>query len=69
MDHHPPFTDFQLYELGAFIDGKRTALEIRNAVSAECGPVKLADVIEYLKLLEAVGLVSFLSGSPDADTL
>jgi aminopeptidase YwaD len=49
----------QLYEIGAFIDGKRSSLEIRNAVSAECGPVLLEDVLAYLGLLEKTGLVTF----------
>jgi len=57
--YHNPFTGFQRYELGAFIDGNRSALDIHNAVSAECGPVKLSDVLDYLKKLEAIGLVSF----------
>ncbi len=54
-----PFAGLERYELGAFINGKRNVLEIRDAVSAECGPVQLSDVAAYLKALESVGLVSF----------
>jgi hypothetical protein len=59
IDFHNPFTPFQLYEIGAFINGERSVLDIRNAVSAECGPVRLSDVLHYLEILEAVDLVSF----------
>jgi aminopeptidase YwaD len=52
-----PFSELANFEIGAFIDGKRSALEIRNAVSAECGPVKLAEVIEYLNRLESAGVI------------
>lgn len=53
------FTRLQLYEIGAFINGKRSVLDIRNAVSAECGTIKLSDVLAYLKMLEKIDLVSF----------
>ncbi len=53
------FSGLQLYEIGAFIDGKRSSLEICNAVSAECGPVPLEDVLAYLRLLEKTGLITF----------
>ena len=45
------------YEILNFADGRRSALEIRNAVSAEYGPVPLELVVEYLKALERIGLV------------
>jgi hypothetical protein len=50
---------FALFELNAFIDGQLSVLEIRDAVSAECGAQKLSDVVHYLDTLETVGLVSF----------
>ena len=53
------FSGLQLYEIGAFIDGQRSSLEIRNAVSAECGPVPLEHVLAYLRFLEKGGLVTF----------
>jgi aminopeptidase YwaD len=40
-----------------FADGKRNAQEIRDAVSAEYGPVPLEMVVEYLKALEEIGVV------------
>jgi aminopeptidase YwaD len=45
------------YEVLNFADGKRTAQEIRDAVSAEYGPVPLEIVVEYLKALEKIGVV------------
>ena len=45
------------YEVLNFADGKRNAQEIRDAVSAEYGPVPLEIVVEYLKALEKTGLV------------
>ena len=46
------------YEVLNFADGKRNAQEIRDAVSAEYGPVPLDLVLEYLKALEKIGLVT-----------
>jgi aminopeptidase YwaD len=45
------------YEVLDFADGKRNAREIRDAVSAEYGPVPLEMVVEFLKALEKIGLV------------
>jgi len=45
------------YEVLNFADGKRNAQEIRDAVSAECGPVPLEMVVEYLRALEKIGVV------------
>jgi hypothetical protein len=45
------------YEALNFSDGKRSAQEIRDAVSAEYGPVPLELVVEYLKVLERIGVV------------
>jgi aminopeptidase YwaD len=44
------------YEVLNFADGKRNAQEIRDAVSAEYGPVPLEMVEEYLKALEEIGV-------------
>lgn len=49
------------YEVLNFVDGERNAQEIRNAVSAEYGPVPLDVVVEYLKALESIGILK--SGS------
>jgi hypothetical protein len=46
------------YEVLNFADGKRNAREIRDAVSAEYGPVPFEMVVEYLKALEKIGVVS-----------
>jgi hypothetical protein len=45
------------YEVFNFADGKRNAAEIRDAVSAEYGPVPLELVVEYLKALEKIRVV------------
>ena len=45
------------YEVLNFADGKRNAQEIRDAVSAEYGPVPLEMVVEYLRALEKIGMV------------
>ena len=45
------------YEVLNFADGKRNTQEIRDAVSAEYGPVPLEMVVEYLRALEKIGVV------------
>ena len=45
------------YEVLNFADGKRNVLGIRDAVSAEYGPVPLELVLEYLEALEKIGVV------------
>jgi len=45
------------YEVLNFTDGRRTAGEIRDAVSAVYGPVPLDLVVEYLRALESIGVV------------
>jgi len=46
------------YEVLNFADGKRNAQEIRDAVSAEYGPVPVEMVVEYLRALEKIGVVT-----------
>jgi hypothetical protein len=46
------------YEVLSFVDGTRTAQEIRDAVSAAYGPIPLESVVEYLRALESVGILS-----------
>ncbi len=50
--------DEYAYEVLNFADGKRNAQEIRDAVSAEYGPVPLEMVVEYLRALEKIGVVA-----------
>jgi hypothetical protein len=45
------------YEVLNFVDGKRSIAQIRDAVSAEYGPVPLEMVREYLTALESVGVI------------
>jgi len=46
------------YEVLNFADGRRNAQEIRDAVAAEYGPVPVEMVVEWLKALEKIGVVS-----------
>lgn len=48
---------FVAYEALNFVDGRRTLLEIRDAVSAEYRPVAAADVEQYFRFLERLGVV------------
>ncbi len=45
------------YEVLNFVDGRRNVQEIRDAVSAEFGPVPVEMVSEYLGALESTGVV------------
>jgi hypothetical protein len=45
------------YEVLNFADRKHNAQEIRDAVSAEYGPVPLDLVVEYLQTLQKIGIV------------
>jgi aminopeptidase YwaD len=45
------------YEVLNFADGERNGQQIRDAVSAEYGPIPLDFVLEYLQALEKIGLV------------
>lgn len=45
------------YEALNLVDGRRSAQEIRDALTAIYGPVPLAAVVEYLRALETVGVV------------
>ena len=45
------------YEALNFADGRRSLLDIANAVSAEYGPVKLEDIFSFFRLLEKAGVV------------
>ena len=46
------------YEVLNFTDGVRNAQQIRDRVSVEYGPVPLEMVVEYLRALEKIGVVS-----------
>jgi hypothetical protein len=45
------------YETLNFVDGKRTAEQIREMVEAEYGPVPFELIPEYLKALESIGVL------------
>jgi aminopeptidase YwaD len=48
------------YEALNFADGTRNAQQIRDAVSAEYGPVPLELVVQYLHALEKIGVVALV---------
>jgi len=56
-----PLSGNARFELVNFIDGERTVTDIRNALSAEYGPVQTAAVARYLEDLVAVGVVEWSS--------
>jgi hypothetical protein len=47
-----------IYELGNFTDGKRSISDIRDAVSAEFGPIALPVVVDYFERLVKINAVS-----------
>jgi aminopeptidase YwaD len=47
------------YEIINFVDGKRSTVEIRDAVAAEFGPVPLEVVVDYLKACEEAKIITF----------
>ena len=48
-------------EVRNLIDGKRSILQIRNAVAAAAAPIGLKDVETFLRLLEKLGYVKIKS--------
>lgn len=57
---------FVFFEALNFTDGHRTMLEIRDAVSAEYGPQEAADIEQYFRFLERVGVVTISPASQAA---
>jgi len=53
-----PNVDVVIYELGNFIDGKRTISDIRDAVSAEFTPISLPVVSDYFDRLAKTGAIT-----------
>jgi hypothetical protein len=47
------------YEIVNFIDGKRSAAQIRDEVSAEFGPLPLDVVVDYLQACEEAKIIAF----------
>ncbi|MFT5216507.1 MAG: aminopeptidase YwaD [Glaciecola sp.] len=46
------------YETLNLVNGKRTALEIRNQLSAEFGPIPFEVVLEYLEALNSIDIIN-----------
>lgn len=53
-----PDVEVVLYELGNFIDGRRSISDIRDALTAEFGPIALPVVVEYFERLAKAGAVT-----------
>jgi len=51
------------YEALNFVDGKRSMLEIRDAISAEFGPMDPIEVEQYFRFLAGVGVVTLKAPS------
>jgi hypothetical protein len=51
----PPLTGYYTQEARNFADGVRSILDIRNAISAEFGPVTVDDVVRFFRDGEAAG--------------
>jgi aminopeptidase YwaD len=48
------------FEVRNFIDGRRSVLDIRNAVAAEYGPLPVASVQGYLEVLKNMGYIDIV---------
>ena len=51
----PSLTGYYTQEANNFADGTRSILDIRNAISAEFGPVPVENVVNYFRNLERLG--------------
>jgi hypothetical protein len=52
-------SELYAYEIVNFVDGKRTVGEIRDAVSAEYGPIPVALVSDYLNACQEAGVIQW----------
>jgi hypothetical protein len=53
-----PNVDDVQYELSNFVDGRRSISDIRDAVSAEFGPLPLPSVTDYFDRLAKLGEIT-----------
>ncbi len=47
------------YEILNFVDGKKSVVEIRDAVAAELGPIPVELVADYLEACEEAKIIAF----------
>jgi hypothetical protein len=68
---HPGKREFALYDEEArnFADGTRSILEIRDAISAELGPVPVRTVVQFFRDLEKTGKWETLQRSSSSAAL
>jgi aminopeptidase YwaD len=62
-------SELYAYEIVNFVDGKRSVGEIRDAVSAEYGPLAVDLVDDYLKACQEAGLMQWKKGAVPAPDL
>lgn len=56
---------FVAYEALNFVDGARTLLEIRDAVSAEYAPVPAEEIEQYFRFLERLEVITLVEAPPN----
>lgn len=61
-------TGFTASEARVFADGKRSILDIRNAISAEYGPQEIAKVMAFFRDLEKAGEFELKERSPETES-
>jgi hypothetical protein len=54
-ENQPPLAGFNAMEARNFADGRRSILDIRDAVSAEFGPLDTAKFLQFFRQLEKTG--------------
>ena len=52
-------SELYAYEIVNFVNGKRTVGEIRDAVSAEYGPIPISLVTDYLQACAEAGVIQW----------
>jgi aminopeptidase YwaD len=57
--HTQDLSELYAYEIVNFVDGRRTVGEIRDAVSAEYGPLAVATVNDYLEACREAGIIQW----------
>ncbi len=61
----PPLTGYSALEARNFADGKQSILDVRNAISAEFGPVALSNVVQFFRDAEKAGTFTIAEKAPE----
>jgi aminopeptidase YwaD len=62
----PPLPGYYAMEARNFADGTRSILDVRNAISAEFGPIALSKVMQFFRDAEAAGTWTIAEKAPEA---